>query len=325
MYRFRRSGFTLIELLVVIAIIAILIALLVPAVQKVREAAARTQCTNNVKQQSLALHNFQDVRQSLPPMANWCWWQGCKWAPDYGNIYIFILPFLEQDTLYKDMQDATYGGQPQGLRYAWWAGAKGSNPYTHAIPSYTCPGDPTLPTSGVNPVWGWGATSYAANFQLFARTDPMTGYAMNWDRGSAINKIKDGSSNTIAFAERYNDCWTGNPHNTHYSVQPTTTPYEYAAGGTLWGVLWQPHFPMFMSDQANWWAPEYVALNAKAMFQVQPSEGQCDTYRAHSIHGGGIQVGLLDGSVRTVSATVSPTTWWYANNPSDGQVLGSDW
>src|SRR5262245_59521984 len=104
----RRAGFTLIELLVVIAIIAILIALLVPAVQKVREAAARTQCANNLKQLGLAIHSFHDVTKGLPPsrMDNF---GGVTWA-------VMILPYIEQEPFYRqwDVRHWYYdqGGTP---------------------------------------------------------------------------------------------------------------------------------------------------------------------------------------------------------------------
>src|ERR1700755_2229205 len=95
-FRKARGAFTLIELLVVIAIIAVLIALLVPAVQKVREAAARTQCVNNLKQVGLAMHNHHDAKKYLPPLSN----------VNTGGAYVhtwstWILPFIEQDTLFK--------------------------------------------------------------------------------------------------------------------------------------------------------------------------------------------------------------------------------
>src|SRR4051794_13103514 len=91
-----RRAFTLIELLVVIAIIAVLIALLVPAVQKVREAAARAQCTNNVKQMALGVHNFHDSYKKLPPM----WGPGGQMPNTTGPLHFFLLPYIEQASLY---------------------------------------------------------------------------------------------------------------------------------------------------------------------------------------------------------------------------------
>src|SRR5262245_29866986 len=113
--RSKRRGFTLIELLVVIAIIAILIDLLLPAVQKVREAANRTKSTNNLKQLALAFHNYQDAKQELPHNGTWnycCWFWGPPWndapprsqlAEGCGWVYK-ILPFIEQSSLYNNYQ-----------------------------------------------------------------------------------------------------------------------------------------------------------------------------------------------------------------------------
>jgi prepilin-type N-terminal cleavage/methylation domain-containing protein len=107
----KRAAFTLIELLVVIAILAILIGLLLPAVQKVREAAARTQCNNNLKQISLATHNFENTYGKVPPAwwwppnsygGGWSGWVGpTNVAGTTGSLQYFILPFLEQSNLYQ--------------------------------------------------------------------------------------------------------------------------------------------------------------------------------------------------------------------------------
>ena len=100
-----RRAFTLIELLVVIAIIGILIGLLLPAVQKIREAAARLQCQNNLKQQALAVHNCNDTYKRLPPAIGWFASRGPAGSAGYGTVYFHLLPFIEQDNLHKNAAD----------------------------------------------------------------------------------------------------------------------------------------------------------------------------------------------------------------------------
>ncbi len=319
---FRRGrGFTLIELLVVIAIIAILIGLLVPAVQKVREAAARVQSANNLRQMGIATANCADTNGGvLPPsMGNYLvtGWPGTQPASD-GTQFYFLLPYMEQDNVYKGTAWASYQSNA-------------------VVKTFLAPADPSLPAGGLT--WGGrGATSYRANWHVFRG-----GWGEDWQMGG-VNRfpasIVDGTSNTIFFAESYAVCgdpakngadetkyvehiWGENGQN----AGPTGFWHTGTGGG---GALYAPSFfapspgPEYPRTVPNYpWS--YMPL-----FQVRPpltpsGGGQCDPIRVQGFSAGGIMVGMGDGSVRAVAPSISQPTWGRAVDPADGLALGSDW
>ena len=180
-YRASRGAFTLIELLVVIAIIAVLIGLLLPAVQKVREAAARSTCQNNVKQISLATHSYEGATGRLPPYY--------VQSPE-SQIFVELLPHIEQQAIYTSF------GSPVNLQTA------GTNIGHRATPkTYVCPSDNTY-GNGLGQ-GDWASGCYAANFQVFG--NPSAGNSAPGNgrgRISLASGFTDGTSNTVIFAEK---------------------------------------------------------------------------------------------------------------------------
>lgn len=285
-----RKGFTQVELLVVIAILAVLIGLLLPAIQKVRQAAARMQSCNNLHQIILATHNFADTNNQFLPCINGF---NCNSRTVDNGLFISLMPYVEQGAVYASYKNTFPGGG-------------GGSDFLYKL--LLSPADPTTSNNG----GGMGLSSYAANALAFA----------TW---SKLDRVPDGASNTIAYAEHYAYNCGGSEYSWaegyHWIFPPTPlTPIRFLRPATF-------------ADQSEWDVYPITSGNpsvstgsvAGLTFQVQPALAQCDPRLAQTPYSGGMPVALLDGSVRTLSPGMSLTTYWGAVTPAGGEVPGTDW
>jgi prepilin-type N-terminal cleavage/methylation domain-containing protein len=319
--RTRRTGFTLIELLVVIAIIAILIGLLLPAVQKVREAAARMTCTNNLKQMALACHNYASASNGAFPalfdanIPNGDWGGG---NPCRGQVFVTLLPYLEQQALYTTFQNV---GNATGS-YVDLQSADMGLFIGGAVPVkvFACPSDPTYNNGiGIGQNY-WANGCYVANFQVFGNPNAGDVGVTNALGTPNLNStFTDGTSNTILFAEMYSarplGTWTLWGHGAwNYNYCPV-----FAVGNTAGTVNYAGSFLNGGSGQVG---PNSLFLNVSPTVYANTSNYVNMTTARHT---GSMTVSLGDGSVRTLATGLSGTTWWAACTPSYGDLLGSDW
>jgi len=296
----RRPAFTLIELLVVIAIIAILIGLLLPAVQKVREAAARAQCQNHLKQFGIALHSHNDSKGTLP-------WREGRYATGYGGRMgglIELLPFIEQDNLYRSISAPP---EPWNGSYL---------PWQQAVPVFICPSDRRNVSSGVrhtNYMFCSGDsidlhTNNNASRGMFGRDHTAGGQA----RGYRLNDVKDGLSNTLAMSERIRgDGSVASTRTYHQAGAWFTTPNQclslfntatqtWASGslGNWAGVRWSDGGMGFGGLTTNA-PPNSVSCAWNA------HDAQNGLYPPSSGHSGGVNGVMGDGSVRFITDSIN--------------------
>jgi prepilin-type N-terminal cleavage/methylation domain-containing protein len=323
----RKNGFTLIELLVVIAIIAILIGLLLPAVQKVREAANRVKCQNNMKQLALAFHNYENANGSFPPA---CSISTTTTSSSY-SAQALILPFIEQGNL----QTLINFNQPWSTQTA---------AALVKVPVFTCPSEinNTICTTGTPPSW---PINYAINCGTWFIFNPMTGAAGDGafavDLNAKFRDMLDGTSNTLMMSEvkAYQaDLIDGENPNTP-NVAPPTSPSALASlGGTFtpnfghteWlnGIIIQTGFTTTFPP--NTFCP-YVSNGQTYDIDFTSSRLGLTTtnltyvsFTSRSYHTQLVNVALMDGSVRTVSNAISSTTWRSLGTRAGGEVIGSD-
>ena len=327
MIRFKRRGFTLIELLVVIAIIAVLIALLLPAVQAAREAARRMQCTNNLKQLGLGLHNYESALSMLPPAGT----IRVGLPFESYSTQARLLPYLEQGNIHNAMNyEVGISVQPTVAQMR--------------VATLVCPSE-VQDVPKVTPTITHYPLSYGINIGTWLVYDPNNN---QWGDGSfGINSnirladVTDGLSNTLALAEvkAYQPALKDGGNPTGANIPPPASPGELAGYGGNFVVTWS-HTEwvsgmVLQSGMTTAFPPNTVVpyRDSGRTYDIDFTASRLGTsttrqtyvvVTSRSYHPGGVNALLLDGSVRFTKSTISQAAWRALGTRSGGEVLSAD-
>ncbi|MFO0957992.1 MAG: DUF1559 domain-containing protein [Isosphaeraceae bacterium] len=330
-----RRGFTLIELLVVIAIIGVLIALLLPAVQQAREAARRIQCTNNLKQLGLAMHNYHDRYGSLPPGM-----KGCCW----GTWLVFVLPDIEQTALYNSWN--TFGNNTGVAPYIdgdlRYAGAANTTVTASRVTAFMCPSDGN--NTALTNIGRVTSQNYVVNFgntNVAQGTIVQNGVTYTFkgapfgDMGSPNPDISGGAlagtvNGTVNFA-RLQDGLSNTMMVSEVLVGAGVTGGQYGASYDLRGFSWWAYGASFTGMLTpNTSQPDLMQSTGYCVYPGRnpPCAGGTTATgiqtAARSRHPGGVNVTMCDGSVKFLKNSVNPFTYMSLSSAAGSEIISSD-